>query len=295
MAAETEELVDLRVHRPLAALLVQRLQASPVSSNQVTIASGIIGMAAGIVIAVAGPLSPGWVSFAGLLIFFSVILDCADGQLARLRGEASLVGRALDGTIDILPITSVFIGFAVYLMRLGISPLYVVLVGLVAGLSWRLHASGYDLAKQLYIANTRPGTLHLSLPSETEIEAERQRLVAQGKPALALVMVIFQLYTKGQHGGRHNDIHGLDHRPMHDDAERALYRDLFTANMRCWSWNGIGFHHLLTYAAALVTPLWPTAILISWWIIIIPMNVLYAVTRRRATRLEARLAELSGV
>jgi len=290
----TEEPINLLLHRPLAGLLVKVLAVLSVTPNQVTVASGVIGFTAAVFMTIAGRYPLAWAAAAGVLMLLSVVLDCADGQLARLRGEASLVGRALDGTIDIIPIASVFVGSGLYLMQRGIPTYYVLPVGFLAGYSWRLHASGYDRAKQLFIANTRAGTRSNALPTLAEIDAQREELLAEGRRGLAFVMTVFRLYTIGQHKGRHANVYGLARPPMKDDRKRALYRELFAPYMRWWSWNGIGTHHFLTYTAALLTPIWPTAMLVVWWIILIPMNVLYAITRVWGRRLEAQLATRLG-
>src|SRR5438046_9027184 len=56
---EVEEPLDYWVNRPLASLIVGALAPLPVTPNQVTLLSGIVGLVAGIVIGVA-PLEPSW-------------------------------------------------------------------------------------------------------------------------------------------------------------------------------------------------------------------------------------------
>jgi phosphatidylglycerophosphate synthase len=86
------------VARPAAAVVLVPLQRSPVTPNQVTFASlAVFAVAAGVLVAV-----PGW---SGLLIAvvvleLSYVLDCVDGQLARLRGTSSPVGAHLDFLMD---------------------------------------------------------------------------------------------------------------------------------------------------------------------------------------------------
>jgi phosphatidylglycerophosphate synthase len=86
------------VARPLAAVLLVPLAKSRITPNQITFASLAVFVAA---VAVLVGL-PGW---AGLLIAvavleFSYVLDCVDGQLARLRGTSSPVGAHLDFLMD---------------------------------------------------------------------------------------------------------------------------------------------------------------------------------------------------
>jgi phosphatidylglycerophosphate synthase len=86
------------VARPLAAVLLPLLERSPVTPNQVTFLSlfTFVGAAALLL------LVPG---HAGLLaavavIQLSYVLDCTDGQLARLRGTSTPVGAHLDFLMD---------------------------------------------------------------------------------------------------------------------------------------------------------------------------------------------------
>jgi phosphatidylglycerophosphate synthase len=86
------------VARPLAAVLLVPLARSSITPNQITFASLFV-FAGAIALLVAVP------GYQGLLLGVAVIelsyvLDCADGQLARLRGTSSPVGAHLDFLMD---------------------------------------------------------------------------------------------------------------------------------------------------------------------------------------------------
>jgi len=86
------------VARPPAALVVYALKGTPVTPNQVTFLSAFIAAGACAMFA----LLPGylWLVAAALVFEFSFVLDCADGQLARLRKTASPLGHLLDFLMD---------------------------------------------------------------------------------------------------------------------------------------------------------------------------------------------------
>ena len=86
------------VSRPPAALLVYWLKGTALTPNQVTILSLATAAAA----AAAFVALPGWLGLvlAGLLYQLSYVLDCADGQLARMRGTTSPLGADLDFLMD---------------------------------------------------------------------------------------------------------------------------------------------------------------------------------------------------
>jgi hypothetical protein len=86
------------VARPIAALLVAALERSAVTPNQITLASLLVFLGSVALLV----LMPGWrgLCLAVGVLQLSYVLDCADGQLARLRGTSSPVGAHLDFLMD---------------------------------------------------------------------------------------------------------------------------------------------------------------------------------------------------
>ena len=94
------------VCRPPAAVVVYLLRGTPITPNQVTFLSALVAAGAGAMFAVL----PGhlWLIAAALVFEFSFVLDCADGQLARLRKVASPLGHLLDFLMDELKAMFIF-------------------------------------------------------------------------------------------------------------------------------------------------------------------------------------------
>jgi phosphatidylglycerophosphate synthase len=86
------------VCRPPAAALVLALRNTRVTPNQVTLASLVVCALAGAMLLWRDGYA--WVLAAVVVFEISFILDCADGQLARLRGRASVLGHLLDFLTD---------------------------------------------------------------------------------------------------------------------------------------------------------------------------------------------------
>lgn len=105
------------VCRPPAAVVVYALKNTRVSPNQVTLASLAVSVAAAAML-VALP-GHGWLIAAALVFELSFVLDCADGQLARLRGMASVQGHLLDFLMDEIKAPIVFAAVAARLWRFG--------------------------------------------------------------------------------------------------------------------------------------------------------------------------------
>lgn len=86
------------VARPMAAVLLVPLASSSITPNQVTLASLVVFVAASGSIAFA-PGRTGLLIGVGILEL-AYVLDCVDGQLARLRGTSTPIGAHLDFLMD---------------------------------------------------------------------------------------------------------------------------------------------------------------------------------------------------
>lgn len=91
---DTEETFDLLFYRPIGyvwALIAKKIGVSP---NAITIASIFLGMGAG----AAFYFNNLWINLLGVfLLVWADSFDSADGQLARMTGRYSRIGRILDG------------------------------------------------------------------------------------------------------------------------------------------------------------------------------------------------------
>lgn len=91
---DTEETFDLIFYRPIGyvhALIAKRFGIVP---NVITIISIFVGIASG----VCFYFSDLWINIIGvILLVWADSLDSADGQLARMTGQYSRIGRILDG------------------------------------------------------------------------------------------------------------------------------------------------------------------------------------------------------
>jgi phosphatidylglycerophosphate synthase len=94
----TDILWNRFVARPLAAPVVALLEPTQVTPNQVTIASLLVFLVAmGLLIMLPGQSG---LLTAVVVLELSYVLDCVDGQLARLRGTSSPIGAHFDFLMD---------------------------------------------------------------------------------------------------------------------------------------------------------------------------------------------------
>ena len=93
---DTEETIDLMFYRPIGFLWAILFAKIGVKPNAITIASIFIGIAAGVMFYFHGDLL--WLNYIGIfLLIWANSFDSADGQLARMTGQYSRLGRILDG------------------------------------------------------------------------------------------------------------------------------------------------------------------------------------------------------
>lgn len=101
-SSETEDWLDLHVIRPFCYYCALAFAKFDVHPNTVTIWSMIIGAAATVFFATSSYYYSGWWGLgmnliAIFLLMVADIFDCTDGQLARMTGKKSRLGRILDG------------------------------------------------------------------------------------------------------------------------------------------------------------------------------------------------------
>jgi archaetidylinositol phosphate synthase len=153
------EYANALIFRPLAHLLVLALYRTPVRPTAVLLCNTVAGLAA------AGALARGDLVPAALLLQVKTILDNADGQLARVRGEESETGRYLDTELDLLVNAAVFLALATYTGAWVLAAISFLLLTLVLGADFNLERL-YRLERGEYF---RPAP---------ETSRENQRLLA---------------------------------------------------------------------------------------------------------------------
>jgi phosphatidylglycerophosphate synthase len=124
--------LDRLVFRRLSRRLTDRLLRTPASPNAVT----VLGIACGVTggLAVALPWTCGG-ALAAALLAASAVLDCADGELARLRHAESRLGHVLDVIGDTVVHGALLAGIALALGHGGGPPRWPTVVALAAGVA----------------------------------------------------------------------------------------------------------------------------------------------------------------
>ncbi len=144
-AYEIEELADRWFFRPAGAVVAYLAYLTPISPNGLTILGGLVGVAAASLAYFPGKA---WSCFAGLILHS--VIDSADGQLARLRGQMSVEGRILDGLAGYAVFTTLYLAIGLGHVAAGGSA-WIFLPVVLAGLSHACQASMYDYYRNQYI------------------------------------------------------------------------------------------------------------------------------------------------
>jgi phosphatidylglycerophosphate synthase len=116
MTSSSDGFVDKVFNRPVGRFLSKVLIHTPVSPNMVSIASILIGVLGAIFLAEGGYQS----ALIGAILFqISAIVDCVDGDIARMVFKESPLGKWIDLAGDQIVHISVFAGIAFGVLRNG--------------------------------------------------------------------------------------------------------------------------------------------------------------------------------
>jgi len=142
-----------RIVRPVVRLVAP----SRITPNHITTLRLITGIAAAVAFAVG---DDGWLAIGAAIFLLSMLLDRADGELARQTGQSSAAGHRYDLASDCFSNIIAFIGLGIGQMgTLGLpGPALGVAAGLAVGvLFWQLHilrigqVRGYQLAPGILV------------------------------------------------------------------------------------------------------------------------------------------------
>lgn len=144
---ETENVVDRAFYRPIGFRIARALRGTGVTPNMVTIVSIFVGAAAGYMFYHEDLVY----TLCGILVLvLANILDCVDGQLARLTGIKSAIGRILDGFAGDIWFASIYVGFALRLSH-EYGTYWFFALAVASGLSHLVQANITDYYKTLHL------------------------------------------------------------------------------------------------------------------------------------------------
>ena len=240
---EVEEPIDVWVHRPLAYLLARAALPLPVSPNAITMVSIALGLVSAYAMIAVFPQH---LALAGAALFSSAVFDCADGQLARLRGTSSAFGRMLDGVADLV-VSTAAVGGGTYILFREFDPPHwrgalAVALALCTIITGSFHTSSYDHYKNVFLRLTH------AKYQEGESYEQAKRRFDELRPTLSLIVrgcwSIYLFYVKSQtdYIRRFDPITAeLSRLPTYTEERASIYRKHAGGLMRIWrGWFGFG-------------------------------------------------------
>ena len=121
--------VDTYFNRKLSRPITRWLLRTPLSPNHITLLSGAVGVLGALCFLPGGYWGP---LLGALLLQFSVVLDCCDGEVARVKFMESPLGDWLDIVCDTVVHIAVFLGMGVAVWRNGATSHALALAGALA-------------------------------------------------------------------------------------------------------------------------------------------------------------------
>jgi phosphatidylglycerophosphate synthase len=297
-AIESEEIFDLIIYRPLAFLFVKATYRIDITPNQVSVMAMIVGVLGGVLFGIG---TYGAIAAGAGCYFLSNVLDCADGQIARLKKNGSRIGRIVDGFIDYVVSIAVFLGIAASLTKgvnAGIIPPFAAstlgLTGTPAGIGWvwlmvvlagastALQAFHFDLARNNYLKYVYGKAAKL----EDEIrDYEVEKIAAlkksgPGKYIELLLINIYLRYCKLQISSQA----GKPETPE-SSVSPEQYARVNKTLLRAWSYIGSTTHITVCVACALAGNL-ELFLLIT----VVPLNAIMLVMMMLQSRADLKIA-----
>ena len=144
---ETENVLDLYFYRPIAYHIARFLKHTSITPNMVTVLSIFVGAGTGFMF-YFDKLTYNVIGI--FLLILSNIMDCVDGQLARMTGIKSKIGRILDGLAGEIWFFLIYICLALRLTYTYGTALYFI-PAVLSAVSHMIQANITDYYKTLHL------------------------------------------------------------------------------------------------------------------------------------------------
>jgi hypothetical protein len=251
-AVEIEELTDIFFFRPCGWVIARGARALRLTPTHLSVARSVIGIAGG---ALLYDEHSGLLAFA--LVILSEIIDSSDGQLARMTGNFSELGRVLDGVGDYIAHAAVYIGIAAGMIHRGGSNSILIWM-LLAGVANAIQSQMYDYHRTAYVTVVRDGR---APGHDTGTVPSWVRWLYSGYLAM-------QRWLIGQHAGVETALAARSVAGRVREEDQARYRECFYRPVR--GWNVLGSNTGL-YALGIL--IWLHRVDLFFVFMLVPMNL----------------------
>lgn len=194
-SVDTEDPVDLAFYRPVGYHWAQFFHKLGIAPNTVTIISIFVGVLAGVFLYFENI----WYNLAGMLLLVCAhLLDCTDGQLARMTGRFSRSGRILDRFSGCAWSMSVYAMLCLRLMNSGWD-LSVFFLALIAGYFHLMQASVVDYYRNFHLLFLKgKSACECELEDKKQLHLNFKRLSWKNEFIKKLLLFFYLQYTVSQ-------------------------------------------------------------------------------------------------
>ena len=214
-SSETDDPFDVFVYDPIAIRLTGMFIKMKWTPNAVTLLSLVFGVAGAVLLY---PKSVPLNLLGIALIIFAAILDCSDGQVARLSHTGTPFGRFLDGAVDMANYLAIYIALGCRLSGETVSIsqtvtfelswyIWIVVVLALICHSSQARKADYYRGLHLYFLN---GKNNNYFARSKNLRRELEALPKGSSPFRRLYLIIYLLYTGAQEKGVRHTQHLLD-------------------------------------------------------------------------------------
>ncbi len=226
---DAEEILDLLIYRPISFQFVRLIYNTNITPNQISTVALIFGVLAGVFYTFSTELM---FIFAAISFFICNVLDCADGQLARLKKNGTRIGRVVDGLIDYITAISTFIGIAIG-YSISENPIFVWSITAFAAFSRAIQNMYFDNYRNLYLRYVY-NIIHDVNSDIKEFEGDLVGLRRlKGRYIAKLLVYIYLKYCYLQKAITKDIVY---------DVTPEEYKKKNKFLLRCWSWLGSTTH-----------------------------------------------------
>ena len=212
-------MADVYFFHPLGSIVARLARSLRITPTQLTVIGALVGVTGG---ALLYDKRLGFAGFAILILHG--IIDSADGQLARLTGQVTELGKVLDGGSGYVTHATIYLAIAAGMLHRGGSGV-ILLWMVLAGIATVAHAQMYEYHR----------TAYSSVVGEGRVPRHEPAKVAAWLRGFYRGYLLMQKWLVGLHAELEAALSRRAIGGAVSDDDRVKYRDHFYGPVRGWN------------------------------------------------------------
>ena len=283
-SGDTDDPIDVIFYHPFSIKLAHGFIRAGISANAVTLMSLFVGIIGAILFYPQNK----WINLIGIfVVIFAAVLDCCDGQVARLTHTSSQLGRVLDGTVDITGFLAIYIALGLRMMKENIpfteTPwsfwIWIVIVVAMLCHAGQARIADYYRGLHLYFLN---GSNRANLTRSKDLKSELDSLSKENPFYEKLYRRFYLIYTRDQERITPNAQRLLDAMEKREYDAEALSSDYVTQSRKYIQLTNTLTYNVRTYALFILLMLGLHAFFFPFVIVILEAVRLFMIKKYEA-------------